>query len=303
MEKQPLVSVVLCTYNDEQYIRETIDSVLCQTFSDFEFIIWNDGSTDGTEQIIKSYDDSRIRYFYHENTGVGMAAQLACSKTKGKYIARIDGDDICLPQRLKYQVDYLEAHPDYVVVASPVYYIDDNGKELGRSFPATSAKVIQRVLKSIDPIAHPSSMYRRDAYLQSGGYIGIRQREDYFLFGRLSKIGRIKNLRTPLIKYRIRGNSLSHYMGSTSYDKILKCYRDKIISDDKVLQEDIDLYNAIFLLSKQLSSNRQQSQTIANQYEHSLEERLYKMLKSVIGDETAERIVCLLKNVYCGIKY
>ena len=88
-ENKPLVSVVLCTYNDELYISQTIESVLCQTYTNFEFIIWDDGSTDGTASIIKSYKDQRIKYFYHINTGIGEAAGLACQQAQGKYIARL----------------------------------------------------------------------------------------------------------------------------------------------------------------------------------------------------------------------
>ena len=84
------VSVVLCTFNDERTIKEAIESILCQSYNNFEFIIWNDGSTDGTEEIIKSYKDNRIRYFFHENTGLGEALRLACAEAKGKYIARMD---------------------------------------------------------------------------------------------------------------------------------------------------------------------------------------------------------------------
>ena len=125
------VSVVLCTFNDEKTIKEAIESILCQSYNIFEFIIWNDGSTDGTEKIIKSYDDNRIRYYYHENTGLGEALRLACAEAKGKYIARMDGDDICLPSRIQKQVEFLESHPDYVLVSSAVFYIDEIGEQIG----------------------------------------------------------------------------------------------------------------------------------------------------------------------------
>ena len=115
---QPVISVILPVYNAERFLREAIDSVLKQTFVDFEFIILNDGSTDKTEDIILSYKDPRIRYVKNEknlkliktlNKGVDMA--------RGKYIARMDADDISLPERFEKEVAYLEAHPDVAVVS------------------------------------------------------------------------------------------------------------------------------------------------------------------------------------------
>ena len=121
--KAPLLSVVLCTYNDERYIAKTINSVLSQSLSDFEFIIWNDGSTDRTEEIIKSFADKRIKYYFHSNTGLGTALALACKEARGKYIARIDGDDLCLPYRFEKEIGFLDSHPDYVLVSSSVLYM------------------------------------------------------------------------------------------------------------------------------------------------------------------------------------
>lgn len=299
MEKYPLISVVLCTYNDEKYIADTIQSVLDQTFRDFEFIIWNDGSTDNTESIIKSFDDERIRYYYHENTGVGRASKLACEKAKGKYIARIDGDDICIANRFQEQVSFLEKHNDYVVVSSAVYYINEEGNTIGRSFPITENWVIKQMLKTSDPIVNPASMFLREAYLKTGGYIGIRQREDYFLFSRISKYGKIKILSMPLIKYRLRRNSLSYFVESANYDSILNLYRDKMINDDIVRERDIELYNNIFfesrketILSKNVNNSRKirTNRIISNFFQ----------IKIMCG---CVKFICFLKNIYCYLRY
>lgn len=297
MNKKPLVSVVLCTYNDELYIRETIDSVLNQTFNDFEFIIWNDGSTDGTEQIVKSYDDARIRYFCHENTGVGRAAQLACEHVKAKYIARIDGDDVCMPERLQKEVEFLEKHPDYVVVSSSVYYVDEDGKVLGRSFPATSNAVLQRMLYYNDPIVHPASMIRTDVFVKSGGYVGIKQSLDHVLFGRLRKYGKVKNLSAPLLRYRLRKSSLSHCIAGSGYDSVMSAYRNKLINDETVNPKDVEIYNRIFAESR--------SQGIVHDVNRPLHRKtLEEYLYSALGKgKLAESIVFFLKNLYSGIKY
>ena len=105
---KPLVSVVLCTYNTEKYIAEAIESILAQTYTNFEFIVWDDGSTDNTRRVVESFNDNLIHYYYHENTGLGMALKLACEKAHGKYIARMDSDDISLPARLEKEVNYME---------------------------------------------------------------------------------------------------------------------------------------------------------------------------------------------------
>lgn len=298
MNTHPLVSVVLCTYNDEKFIAETIQSVLDQTFHDFEFIIWNDGSTDGTEKVIQSFTDKRIKYFSNENCGVGRAAQLACSHVKGKYIARIDGDDVCLPDRLQKEVDFMETNREYVVVSSSVIYIDESDNHLGRSFPATENDVLQKMLTICDPIVHPACMIRKDAFEKSGGYTRVRQSLDHILFGRIRKFGKIKNLPTPLIKYRLRKGSLSHRIANTQYDAILKNYRDKIISDQDVNERDIEIYNEIFLESRK--DNFLQSLSDVNDYKVTLEEKLFKILG---GGKISEFIVCNLKNLWCYFKY
>mgnify|MGYP001537946173 FL=1 len=91
------ISVVMSCYNSERFLRQSIDSILMQSYREFEFIIWNDGSTDSTEEIIKSYHDERIRYFYAPNQGLGSALAAACKEARGRYIARMDDDDIAMP--------------------------------------------------------------------------------------------------------------------------------------------------------------------------------------------------------------
>ncbi|MCX8124968.1 MAG: glycosyltransferase family 2 protein [Spirochaetes bacterium] len=101
--KKPLISVTMTTYNHEKYIAEAVQRLLDQTFEDFELIIVNDGSTDKTEEMIKSFDDKRIRYIYQENMGPSAAANTAIKNARGKYIALMSGDDVCYPKRLEVQ--------------------------------------------------------------------------------------------------------------------------------------------------------------------------------------------------------
>lgn len=293
-----MVSVVLCTFNDEKYIAQTIESVLSQTFPDFEFIIWDDGSTDNTANIIKNYHDKRIKYFFHENTGLGEALHFACSEASGKYIARIDGDDVCNPNRFEVEVDYLEKHPDYVLVSSAVEYIDKNGNKTGRYFPCTNDTILKRSLKRVSLIVHPMVMMRRDAYLKAGGYPKIRQFEDVVFWNKLSKHGKFKNLTQSLGLYRLLGSSISHIYNP--YERVLSELRLKMIDDESILQSDIDLYNQIITYSKTFCKSLEDKDTNRSR---KYDEMLFNTLKHIMSDNMASSLVCSLKNLFLRLKY
>jgi glycosyltransferase involved in cell wall biosynthesis len=123
-----LVSVILPVFNAENYLKTAIDSILNQSYPHFELIIINDGSTDGSEQIIRSYKDQRIMYYYQQNAGVAAALNKGISGAKGKYIWRHDADDISLPGRLQLQVEFLESHPEFVLCAMQIAFMTAAGK-------------------------------------------------------------------------------------------------------------------------------------------------------------------------------
>lgn len=129
----PLVSVILPVYNQEKFIRKTIESILSQTFKEFELIILDDGSTDCSAQIIKEYQskDPRIKAYFHSNSGRSEATNKAVSYSSGKYCALIDADDLMVPERLERQVAFHRKHPDIEASASHCYYIDEYDKEIG----------------------------------------------------------------------------------------------------------------------------------------------------------------------------
>ena len=294
MNHDILVSVVLSTYNDQKYIRESIEAVLKQTYSNFEFIIWNDGSTDTTEEIVKSFKDERIKYFYHENTGLGKALALACKEAKGKYIARIDGDDICFPNRLEREVSYLESHPEVVLVSSSVIYIDENGEQLGRSYPWTW----NRNIKHQCNIVHPAVMFRRDVYERTCGYQDIKSAQDRVLWSKMAKYGRFSIIKEPLIKYRWIETSLSHVIDPLNpYSKILEMIRKKLCEDDSVIPVDIDLHNQFYQLSKRAGK------IATGAYRQSPEEKVAKVLRIVLGKKLSNNFIILLKNLYAYLKY
>ncbi len=294
ISSNPLVSVVLSTYNDEIYIRESIDAVLGQTYKNFEFIIWNDGSTDATEEIIKSFKDDRIRYYYHENTGLGQALALACGKAKGKYIARIDGDDICLPYRLEKEITYLETHLDVILVSSSVIYIDENGKTLGRSYPWTWNRNIKRQLN----IVHPAVMFRKDIYDRTCGYLDIKSAQDRILWSKMAKYGKFAIIKEPLIKYRWLTTSLSHIIDNKNLYAIeLERVRQKLCTTDKIAQCDIVLHNRLYkIASKRYSHN-------GTVFTQSVEGKIALLLSNIIGFKITEKFIIFLKNIYAYIKY
>ena len=289
----PLISVVMCTYNTEKYIAKAIESVLTQTFRDFEFIIWDDGSIDKTKEIVETFKDERIRYIYHENTGLGMALKLACAEAKGKYIARMDSDDICLPDRFSTELDFLEKHPEYVLVSSAVYYIDEEGKNIGRSFMCTDDNILKNILPISNMIVHPMVMMRRDAYEKSGGYVPISKSQDRVFWSRLAKQGLFYNIISPLGHYRLLQDSLSHYYNP--YNKMLYEFRRKMILDDTVLESDVKWYNDLYRYSKPYT---QKTEGVVVKRKKTYEERLYSILRPMIGQSMSEKIIVFLKNKY-----
>src|SRR3989337_2996755 len=125
------VSVIMSVYNGERHLRESVDSILNQTFQDFEFIIINDGSKDQSKYILESYKDERIKLIHNKNMGLTKSLNIGISIAKGKYIARQDADDISEPERLKTQYDFMEANPGLGLIGSQFEVIKENGEIAG----------------------------------------------------------------------------------------------------------------------------------------------------------------------------
>lgn len=209
-------------YNGEAYLEEAMRSILSQTFTRFEFILVDDGSTDASATIVHAFGDPRIRYIYQENQGIAGALRTGCTLAQGKYIARMDADDISLPERFSHQVAYLEQHPETILVSSAVLFINAEGKVTGRSFPYTSDRAIRKKLERFNPVCHPAVMMRREAYLRSGGYLDIQPFEDHLLWISLSSLGMLHNLPVPMLKYRILPSSLSRSLPATEQARLFR---------------------------------------------------------------------------------
>jgi len=224
-----LVSVLMSAYNAEKYIAEAIESVLSQTFKDFEFIIVDDGSQDKTLAIIKHYQaqDARIVLHSHANIGLGSSLNMAIKVAKGEWIARMDADDIMLPNRLEVQIKYLQAHPEIGVLSCWAYYINYSGRVIGKLKSPTDLNTqedSQRYFKNnkIIHILHPGTMIKKESVLQIGGYKSIVPGQDIDLWNRLVEKGIvIVCLNQMLMKYRIHKGSIttSQYIKALNYDE------------------------------------------------------------------------------------
>ena len=202
MKMKPRISVLTGVYNGELFLKETINSVLNQTFKDFEYIIVDDGSTDNTKEIIESYKDKRIKYFYAgENKGFfnyNKAVNLGLKKCKGKYIARLDADDICYKNRLEVQYNCLERNKDIFLIGCSADIINVDGIKISsiikKELPSFILK--SRIAFS-NPFIHSSIMFRNE------GFKYKTYREDIFYYDLFTKGKKLVNIKDILVQYRI----------------------------------------------------------------------------------------------------
>ncbi len=207
----PFFTVLMPAYNAAPFLRQAVDSVLSQTFTNFEFLIIDDGSTDETAAILKSYSDSRIRICRQENAGVTGALNAGLKLAKGNYIARFDADDICYPFRLQVQHDYFLAHPNCVLLGSASDYIDEEGADLFEWQPdAYDTTGLATVILTACPLDHPTVAYPRALALELGGYpAGAIHFEDHLFWTLFFEKGEVANLAQPLIKHRFNAQSVT----------------------------------------------------------------------------------------------
>ncbi len=210
----PVISVILPVYNATAFLKPAIQSILDQTFGDFELLIINDGSTDDSEKEILSFKDERINYLANTtNHGLVYSLNLGIEKSRGKYIARMDADDICLRDRFQLQKEFLDAHPDTAIVASTIHMIDEGGKDAGfwaLDRRTITAKEIRKAMPWQNCIAHPSVMGKTAVFKQYRYNPAQAHIEDYDLWLRLLAGGeRIEKISVPLISYRVHSTSIT----------------------------------------------------------------------------------------------
>jgi glycosyltransferase involved in cell wall biosynthesis len=202
----PRISVAMSVYNNAPYLAHAIESILAQTLTDFEFLIVNDGSTDGSGDIIDrlAAGDSRIKVSHQPNAGLIVSLNRMIDTARAPLIARMDGDDIALPERFARQVAFLDAHPDIGVLGTGCTCIDEDGRPSSHKFDnVTTPDDVLADLRNGPPLCHPSVMMRSDAVRTVGGYHRAYQHcEDYDLWLRLSEHVRMANLPERLLLYR-----------------------------------------------------------------------------------------------------
>lgn len=230
----PKVSVLMSVYNGTQYLREAMDSILAQTFADFEFLIVDDCSTDNSPAILKEYadKDSRVRVITNEfNLGLTKNLNKMISESRGEYLARFDCDDVSLPDRFKDQVAYLNEHAQCGMVSLWADVIDGQGQYVRTiKYPTTNSE-LQKALIRYNPFFHPGLMMRKSAVLDVGPYDATwRFAQDYELYFRIAKKYELGNVPRVLLKYRETGGSITGSKNKQQIGFVIKA-KKKAISE------------------------------------------------------------------------
>ena len=214
MKKDPIVSVVLPVYNGEKYIKESVDSILNQTFTDFELLIIDNASVDSTKLIIKSYSDKRIRLIENaSNKGLVYSLNLGINLARGEFIARMDADDISLPARFEKQIAFLQQYPHIIACGTGFVFLYPNGDTSSLLGNFSTPDDIRVDMHVSCPFCHPSMMIRRELIKKYNlKYIDeYCSAEDYKLWTQMCQLGDMGNVAEKLLLYRVNDECMSSY--------------------------------------------------------------------------------------------
>lgn len=271
VKETPKITVLMPVFNCALYIKEAVDSIINQTYADFEFIIIDDTSTDETVSILQSYTDTRIQLIEKPfNTGLTNSLNLGLQLAKGKYIARMDGDDISLPERFAKQIAFLEANPYIILCGTNCKII---GSDLVQRLPEHSAEIKLGLLRG-NCIVHPSVMMRKQILDEFSIVYDVTKEpaEDYDLWVRLLSFGKLHNLQEALLNYRVHNKQVSQKRAIQQIQSALEsrlqmlnylnCYFDKQETDllKKIIADNIlvtfdEIKNYYFLKEKMVLAN------------------------------------------------
>ncbi|MBJ6801934.1 glycosyltransferase family 2 protein [Geomonas propionica] len=253
----PLVTIVLPVYNGARYLREAIDSILGQTFCDFELIVINDGSRDDSSVIAQQYDDPRIRFYTQDNIGLAATLNRGIGLARGRYLARQDQDDISKPDRLERQVRFLEQHPEYGMVGTrAAIWVEGEASPIEFLHPCENEGLRFRLLFN-NPFVHSSMMIRMEVFAAIGTYCTDKSRqppEDYELWSRVTRRFKVGNLPEVLHVYRETGSSMSRTGINPFLEKVVRISSENLrhTLGDTVSQQNVGnlaaLYNGAFEL-------------------------------------------------------
>lgn len=210
----PAISVVMPVYNARPYLAEAVESVLGQTCGDFELLLIDDGSTDGSREDIEGFKDRRVRLFLREHAGLINVLNFGLAEARAPVIARMDSDDVSLPERFERQLAFLRAHPEVVVLGTRVRFIDAEGRPIRDPFapPEEHEDLVRALVDPLaaNPIFHPSAMFRREAALACGGYrTPFVVCEDWDFWVRIARLGRLHVLPEVLLLLRKHGQNVT----------------------------------------------------------------------------------------------
>ncbi len=206
------ISVIMPVYNAEKFLLQAIDSILHQSFADFEFLICDDCSSDNSPAILQqaAAADARIKIFRNEkNSGVTCSLNRLLQEASAPLIARMDADDIAMPKRLELQFEFMQNHPATAVAGGDLEIIDENNNTLGMRYYSRSWQEIKKQMMCRSPLAHPSVIMRKNVIDQLGGYLEQPGCEDYYLWLRIAENGyELANLPETLLRYRLSANQI-----------------------------------------------------------------------------------------------
>ena len=203
------LTVILPVHNGMPFLPMAVESILRQSFSEFAFIIVNDGSTDGSGEYLRSLTDPRIVLVDQLNAGQGAALNAGLRLCQSEYVAFMDADDVSLPERLSTQLDYLDAHPDVVMAGTQIEFLVGNERQRALIAPADHEGIEARLLRGHAGVCHPSLMLRKAAVLAAGGYPTWALGLDIEFCLRMCEQGRVANLDQILYQYRFHANQTS----------------------------------------------------------------------------------------------
>lgn len=228
MTMNPTITVFMAAYNAAEYIKESIQSVLDQTYEDFELLIVNDGSTDDTVSVINSFQDPRIRLLHNpENKGLTYTRNVSLTASRGTYIAILDSDDIAYPNRLKLQYEFFKNHPEVALCGGHGKIINQHGMEVGGEdlIVPTGIDEVSATLLFFNAYVNSTVMYKTEVFKSLNGYQDYAPAEDYELFTRIAEHHAVGNLDEFLVRYRIHDNNTSIVNQKSAVGKVkqIKC--------------------------------------------------------------------------------
>jgi glycosyltransferase involved in cell wall biosynthesis len=245
-----LISVIMPFYNAGKFLAMAIESILNQSYKNLEFIIINDGSTDGSDKLVTAFSDKRIRYYSAEHKGIVAQLNFGIDQSKGKFIARMDADDISHPERLQVEYDFLKANSNVSAVGSSYYRIDEKGNRLYKKRQLITHKECKFIAPINSPLLHPTLLTFKNVLIDLGGYSdnynGI---EDYDLFNRMINAGyKIANIDKYLFSYRLNKSHINSAAEKKQQSSIYSYGRELLKTNIKENEKNYEPYFQLAVL-------------------------------------------------------